>query len=785
MVQLTDSKNTNESRTDLKAGEDTMLARYQRAQVLEQGACTNTMGLNTTLYPHWIADSDSFWYIRETQAGQAYRLVNATEGSNKAAFDHQRLATALNKASGEKVTADTLPLADLDIDLEKNTLHFSAFKQCWRYHQSKGICEPIQGYCPSEWIISPDGRKAVYTRDFNLWLKNLVTGDEKALTLDGERLYAYAGPTTAYGREEMPRVEAIWSPDSTRVFTHVVDTRKVKVGPPIVQHVPSDGSLRPKILRPDRRVAFPEDEHIELSYLLSINVMTGQLQRADCPPSPFLYPPYFGLASGHRGWWASDNQRAYFIHVDRGGKAGRLIEFDTDSGATRAVIEEQSDHAVSFIPITHLSTLLLPLPATDELIWYSQRSGYAHLYLYDLNRRQLKNPITSGDWVLRNVLRFDAQRRELLIQTAGRVKGRNPYYCDICRVNIDTGELIPLISTDHEYVVCDQRSRISQPDIKALGVAPSGNFVVTTRSRVNEVPVSLLLDRAGNERMVLEAADVSALPEGWRWPEPVCVKAADGETDIYGVIYRPSNFSPDKQYPVLDCSYSYLGSLGSFTNNHLGSWNYFSPAAYAELGFIVVTLVNRGNEGLRDKAFNDYQDPTMPLHPLLQARSHKGDCVTGIQQLAERYPYMDIDRVGVVEFGSVPMALTGLLLYPEFYKVGVTQNPQADWRLVGAFGTEAGDYPSFEDFAANLQGKLLLIAGMLEDVKPIAMTFRLVEALRRENKNFDMLLVPNLGHSSTGYEVRRSWDYVVEHLLGEIPPEGFQLTTGLDLVISG
>ena len=355
-----------------------------------------------------------------------------------------------------------------------------------------------------------------------------------------------------------------------------------------------------------------------------------------------------------------------------------------------------------------------------------------------------------------------------------RVEGRNPYYCDICRVNIDTGELTAIISTDHEYVVCDQRSRISASAPKAMGISPNGQYAVTTQSRVDKTPETLLLDRDGNALLSLEIADISGLPEGHHWPEPVMLKAADGTTDIYGVVFRPSNFDPKKSYPVLDCSYHYGSPVGSFTNNGNGNWHYLSTWAYAELGFICVVIFNRGNEGLRDNQFNSYQDPVMPLEPL-RLRFNKEDCVAGIKQLAEQHRYMDIKRVGVVEFGSIPTAVAGLLIHPDFYSVGVSVNALLDFRLFGSIATQYEGYPELEDYVDKLRGKLLLMHGMLEDIMPIAMFFRFVEALQKANKPFDMLLLPNLGHGSNGYTIQRSWDYVVEHLLAEEPPKDFKL----------
>ena len=753
-------------------------AAYQRAAILEGG-----VAFNTTLFPHWIGESNCFWYVRETCHGQTFRRFNAEMGTNEAAFDHTRVAKALSIGSGEAVQPDNLPLTDLDLIYGPERIQFSAFGQRWCFISSEQSCEKVDTF-PKQWKISPDGKKALFTRDHNLWVRDLDSEKEKALTADGERFYCYASTSSVYGRKELETLEALWSPDSQRVLTQVIDTRDVTIGPPLIQHVPTDGSLRPKPLEcvgfsdAQRRVGFSGDDTIETYQFLSIDVDTGRVQHADHAPCPVAYPPYAGYFTGRRGWWHSDSRYAYFIDQSMGAKQLRLLKFDTWSGQCEILIEEYSDGLVTLIPISHIHTLIMPLPDTNELIWYSERSGQAHLYLYELTSGQLKHPMTQGDWVVRNVLHFDADRRELFIQTAGRVAERNPYYCDIARVNIDTAELTTLLSTDHEYIVCDQRSRITYGDQNASGVSPSGQYVVTTRSRVDEVPVSLLLGRDGHEIQVLETADVSGLPEHCHWPEPVMLKAADGKTDIYGVVFRPSNFDEKKRYPVLDCSYSYASPVGAFTNNHISS-TYLSAWAYAELGFIAVMIFNRGNEGLRDTDFAAYQEPILQPDPSQMDMLNKADSVAGITQLAERYPYIDLKRVGAVEFGSIPLAVAGLLIHPEFYHVGVSHTAIVDWRLMGAFHMRVNDL-QLPDFADRLQGKLLIIAGMLDDCVPIAITFRLVEALKNANKRFDMLILPNLSHGKTGYTIQRSWDYVVEHLLGVEPPKDFKLVSGID-----
>ena len=756
------------------AGKD-MISRYQRAQALEQGFMTKKVAFNTTLYPTWIEDTDCFWYKHDEKTSFEYRLVDANKKCNQVAFDHQALAFALSKVSGKEVDAENLPLESLQISLSPQVVTFDAYGEHWLYDDCSKTCKAIEGI-PSHWKVSPDGTKAIFTRDYNLWFRDLESGKEKALTQDGEKFNFYAATTTVYGYQTAPRtLEAIWSADSSRIFTQVIDTRQVNIAPPVVEHVPDDGSLQPKIIQADRRVGLPDDDHIECWQFLSIDVDTGRIQKADYRPCPVVYPHYAGYFTSGRGWWGKDNRRAYFTELERGGKTVRLVEFDTDTAQTKVLIEESSDWFVVLMPaVSHEHTLMIPLPETNELIWYSQRSDWAHFYLYDLNTGELKHPITQGNWVVRNGVHFDREKRELVVQTAGRTEGRNPYYRDICRVNIDTGQLTELLSTDHEYVVCDGRGK---GVTSHLGVSPTANFIVTTRSRADQVPVSILLDREGREVMTLETADVSGLPDGWQWPEPVMLKAADNETDIYGVVFRPSNFSPEKSYPVIDCTFYFAPAVGSFTNDPAFGWTYLSTAAYAELGFIAVVIFGRGNDYLRNKRFNAYRDPMLPLNPMYVHNYNQVDCVAGIKQLAERYPYMDIERVGVAELNTVASAMSGMLLYPDFYKVGVTRNSNAHWRMLGSLGMEGGnDYPVLESFAENLRGKLFLVAGMLDPMVPVAMTFRIIAALQKANKTFDMLLLPNDAHVVSPYAVRRTWDYFVTHLLGEEPPLDFKLS---------
>lgn len=756
-------------------------ARYQRAKIMIQGAKygSKTVAFNTTVYPHWIGDTDCFWYTRETRTGFEFCVVDAKEQTKHQAFDHNKLSVALANASGETVVADNLPISFLDLSDAPEQVLFTAFDKRWVYHNRSEMCEVL--FNIEDTKISPDGQYALFCRDYNLWVRELSSGKERALTEDGERFYEYATTPRVLGADFGVTLEALWSPDSQRIFTLVIDTREVCEASLLVDHLPADGSLRPQIINAGRRVAFPGDEHVDVYRFLSIELDSGKTHFANTVDSTITFMPYIGYFTGHRAWCDQDSRHAYFVEEERGMKAHRLQRMDMYTGNIETLIEEKSDHLAMLIPSSHVTPLYMPLPDTNEVIWYSERSGTAHFYLYDTTTGELKNTITQGDWVVRNGLRVDVKRRELTVQTAGRIEGRNPYYCDICRVNIDTGELITVISTDHEYIVCDQRSRVTHQGADkrtCLGVSPSSDYMVTTRSRVDQTPVTLLLDRNGKELMVVETADVSGLPENCTWPEPVMLKAEDGETDIYAVVYRPSNFDPDKSYPVLDCTTGYCSPTGSFTNSHASI--YLIPWALAELGFIAVVVFNRGTERLRNKAFNEFIDPIMPADPEQLIAVYNNDCVAGIKQLAERYPAMDLSRVGIPELGHTPRAIIGLFLHPEFYHVGVSVNPCFDTRLKASMGMDHRnkDTTQLVDFVDNFDGKLLVIAHMLSPYIQVTMTFHLVEALRKANKRFDMLMLPGAGHNLVAdeYSTLRSWDYLVEHLLDEKPPKEFKLS---------
>lgn len=717
-------------------------------------------------------------------------MVNAELATNTLAFNHAALAAALAKASNERVDANNLPVNDLngqrntimEMTLHPVTLTFSAFGKRWTYvDKTERIIEVEQ--LPNDYLRSPDGRKVVFRRNYNLWLRDLTTLEETALTTDGEPFYQYAIPGSVFDNSvfvTLLGLQAVWSSDSQRLLTVQLDQRNVK-SVAVVSHVPADGSLRPQTTF--NKLALAGDADVENYRLVSIDIASAKVQEVSYGRVAVTYGGCGGYFDNPFAWWGRDNKHAYFVDVDRLYKYARVVQFNTDTGATNIVFEERSATRVELFMGVFDQANIVPLPETDELLWYSNRSGWSHYYLYDVVSGELKHAVTSGQWLVRDFIHVDRKRRELFVTTSGRSddKTRDPYYRDLVRVNIDSAEITTLVSSDHEYVTVSPNDVVQSLNgycAASCGVSPSGDFAVVTRSRADQMPASYLLNRDAKIILDIEIPDTKNLPENWQWPEPVTMKAADGQTDIYGVIYRPSDFSPDQRYPVIDQSligYLYpVAAKGSFTNNMGLGGMYTEALALAELGFIVVQIDGRGSRN-RDKAFMEQS------YGWMNSISHIDDHVAGITQLAERYSFMDLERVGIcaLNMGGNGV-LEGMFKHPDFYKVGVCgqlydariMGPNNRFFCEGDAPCEEQKYP--EQLVSNLKGKLLLMLG-LKDYVPPAVTFRIVEALQRANKDYDLIVEPNWGYTSSNYQTRRAWDFLLQHLRGVQPPKEFNL----------
>lgn len=762
-----------------------MEARYQKALELLKGHGSNCLAQNASLLPHWITNTTCFWYERASKTGKEFRLVDASTANNAVAFDHKSFALALSNAVNQAVDPDNLPMTQVTFTLSPppspsvTEIRFTAFGQRWIYKVDNNVCieDKTLQVKPDE-ALSPDGEQLVFRRDNNLWLRIVSSGEEHPLTQNGEEDFAYGADCTGWGFALPREAPALWSPDSKRVLTVQRDKRRV-LSLPVVNHVPQDGSVRPTLEQV--KVAYPGDEYVEEAHLLSIDIATSEQCRADYRPLTPTKNEYHGIYS-KLVVWAADSRCAYFIDDGRGARVVRLLEFDTNTGKTRLVMEETSDTFVNISTHSGGAPKHRFLPNTQELIWWSERSDWGHLYLIDLNTGSLKNVITTGEWLVREVVRVDEKRREVLIQTAGRVPGRNPYYRDICWVNMDTGKLTTVLSSDEDLIAHYPSSGFFTKHID--GVSPCGQYLVITRSRIDQVPIHFLIDRDGKEILTLEEADISGVSEGWCPPKPIQVLAADGKTDLYGALFYPSNFSSDKHYPVVNmingAPWLQVVPTASFNSALVyADLFYFYCSAMAELGFIVLVLDSRGTP-LRSKSFQDES------YGWIASAGNTDDHAGAIAQLTERYPYMDANRVGIFTVTGYRSALQNFLERQDIYKVCV-QMSLMDNRLIGgtieADKYEGVDGPSAdkqypEQLVENLQGKLLLTAtlhSVSAGVYPAAATLRVIDALQRANKDFDQVIIGTGGRgiAMTSYQYRRAFDYLVTHLQGAEPPKEF------------
>jgi dipeptidyl aminopeptidase/acylaminoacyl peptidase len=460
--------------------------------------------------------------------------------------------------------------------------------------------------------------------------------------------------------------------------------------------------------------------------------------------------------------WSPDGSQLAFVSTSRDHKQAVVRVADAATGAVRTVFEETEK--------THFESRAgwRVLWATSEIIWSSQRDNWSQLYLYDLKTGALKNQITSGEGPVTQIVKVDEQSRTLWFTAMGREKGQDPYFRHLYRIGLDGKNSVSLTPD-----VGDHETQLSA----------SGKAIVDTSSTCDTPPSVVLRDGQGRLIMPLEKADITKLlATGWKPPVPVVVRAHDGTTDLYGMMFQPTNLDKTKKYPIINNAYPgpQSGSVGART---------FAAArgdkqALAELGFIVVSIDGMGTPG-RSKAFHDAyygamgRDNTLP------------DQVAGMKELAQKYPWIDIDRAAIWgHSGGGFIAADAMFRYAGFFKVGISESGnhdqreyEDDWgeRYQGLLTKTADGKDSYEveanqSQAANLKGHLLLAHGTMDNNVPPYNTLLVVDALIKANKDFDLLMLPNQAHGygdASNYMMRRRWDYFVRWLLGAEPPKEF------------
>jgi dipeptidyl-peptidase-4 len=694
--------------------------------------------LNVDLTVHWIGDSNRFWIKRQTPTGSEFVIVDAATAEQSAPVDQATLTAKLTEA---RVRGDPMP-ADV--------------------------------------VPSPDGTRAVFRRDCNLWLRDNRTGNERQLTADGIKEFGY-GDMDGYldltqvarrrAAQPDPLLGVIWSPSGHRLLALRQDLRAIPERLMVTEYLPPDATYVVPYLR---RTAIAVDKQRPGSYLTIIDVDTLQSRAVALDPQRLndLALPYF---FNQMIWWDKSESGAFLLTASRGGQRFELARIDMASGRVAPLITETARFNVRLNPSDYARPNVYVFATGREAIWYSERDGWGHLYLYDLATGAVKRQLTRGPWVVADLLRVDESRRIAYFTAVGREPGRNPYYRHLYRVSLDGGTPVLLTpeNADHEF------NGVGLAGLRVAygsSISPSASYFVDVRSTTSQPATVIIRSIAGRfvgDVLQSNAAAVESM--GWRPPESVVAKAADGTTDLYGVLYKPTNFDPRRHYPIVEVTYP--GPQGKFAptsfsdNFATGTAN---ASALAELGFVVLAIDGRGT-AYRSREFHE---AFLGTEDVFGAADH----VAAIRGLATTRPYMDLNNVGVTgqSFGGYG-SLRAMLLYPDFFKVGVSGVGPGAWQefqqsisVERYFGVpvETEGVLNYYNLISNtrlanrLKGKLLLIYGGIDENVPLKHAFALFDALIKANVDFDTLIVPDAPHSAglQPYAAIRTLKYFMNNL---------------------
>ncbi|WP_175634959.1 S9 family peptidase [Pedobacter ghigonis] len=600
-------------------------------------------------------------------------------------------------------------------------------------------------------VVSPDGKKSILIKDYNLFVKDIASGQLTQLTTDGIKDYGYATDNAGWKHSDAPILR--WSPDSKKIATFQQDQRNSKdmylvttnVGAPVLKAW---------------KYPLPGDKEIATIRRVVIDVENPKVVSLNIPADPHRATLSDDISSSGTFDdidWKADGSEVAFVSTSRDHKQEKFRIANAATGAVREVFEEtvktQYESGQGAINWRYL-------PASKEIIWYSERDNWGHLYLYDATTGKVKNQITKGNWVVTRLVKVDEKSRTLYFFANGREAG-NPYFSHLYKIGFDGKNLVSLTPEEGNHQVT---------------FSPSFEYFIDSYSQPNVPPVTVLRNIKGNLIQNLEKTDVSRLSAtGWKAPTPVSVKAKDGKTDIYGLVFTPTQMDATKKYPVID--YIYPGPQGG----SVGSWAFSASRgdnqALAELGFIVVVIEGTSNPD-RSKSFHDMSYGNMAENTL-------PDQIAAIRQLSAKYP-MDTTKVGIWGHSGGGFATAAAMFrYPDFFKVGIAEsgnhdnrNYEDDWgeRYNGLVENADYEAQANQNYAKNLKGKLMLVHGMMDDNVPPYNTLLVVEALEKANKSFDLVIFPNSAHGFGAYSpymMRRRWDYFVQHLLGAETPKDY------------
>lgn len=721
---------------------------------------------------HWI-DARRFWYVDSSHGVPTIVLGDAAKGTKAPAFDTVALLGALNAAGLKERDATKLAFEKFEPDFDKSAAIVSvrgeryscALVQPYGCSKLVGLhAGQIAGYLPQRGqaaALSPDGKRAVFLRDWNLWVRDVSSGAERQLTRDGVKDFGYA--TDNAGWKHSDQAIVIWSPDSQKVATFQQDQRAVADFAITTTQVGHSVTTTWKY-------PFVGDKEVIHIQRVIVDVDDGQVIRLKMPADLHRSSLCDDVVCGEGPQdmqWAKDSRTLAFVSTSRDHKMETVRIADTTTGAVRDVFTEtvptwfDSGYNDEGINWRYLSE-------RGEILWWSQRDDWGHYYLYSAGTGRLLRQVTRGHWNVDHPVYIDERGGKMLVAGVGREPGVNPYYRSIYAVDLKGG-----------------RPRLLTPEKQDHIAVPSsdGRYFVDIYSTPQEPQTAVLRRASGSVVEELAKGDLTRLrAAGWQAPENIAVRCSDGRTLCHGLLFRPAGLDPRQKYPVID--YIYPGPFIGTISSRQFSASMGDAGALAQLGFAVVEIDALGTPR-RSKTFQDFYYHDM-------GKQAVPDQVSGIKDLATRYAWMDTDRVGIWgHSGGGNATAAAMFRYPDFFKVGIAESGNHDNRnyeddyyekylgLLESNGkTTNYDLQANQDFAKNLKGKLLLAHGLLDDNVPVSSTLLVADALQKANKDFDLVLFPRAHHGygdQAGYMMRRRWDYFVEHLMGATPPKEFRI----------
>jgi dipeptidyl aminopeptidase/acylaminoacyl peptidase len=754
-------------------------ADYARAEKF-LGPTLNGLVFRSSVQANWLPDG-RMWYRLTTAEGSEFILVDPARGTREPAFDHTKLAAALSKISGSTYDGAHLPFQSIALTPDSQFVAFTVASNHWKCDRQGNACveDPNPPAEPAAaggrgrggrgggrggrggagaGAQSPDGKLTAFIREENLWVRDSA-GKETELTTDGVKDFGYATDNAGWTSSDRPIV--VWSPDSKKIATYQQDQRGVGEMY-LVNTTVGHPTLRAW------KYPLPGDAVVTTIQRVVIDVPVAKVVRLQMPPDQHRSTLCDDITcSGSPDiQWNADGTQLAFVSTSRDHKEETLRIADAATGAVHDVLNEK---VATFFESGNGRIDWQYLPASSEVIWFSERDNWGQLYLYDLNgMNKLKNRITGGEGNVTQIVKVDEQARVIYFYGVGKEKGRDPYFAHFYRVDFDGKNQKLLTPDDGNH---------------SVALSPSGKYFVDTYSKPDVPPAIALRDVDGKLIAPLEKADISKLlATGWKPPQPVTMKCRDGVTDCYGLMFQPTNLDPAKKYPIVNHIYPgpQTGSVGGRS---------FSAArgdaqALAELGFVVVEIDGMGtpwrSKKFHEAYFGDMGDNTLP------------DQVAGMKELARRYAWIDIDRVGIYGHSGGGYATAGAMFhYPDFFKVGISESGnhdnreyEDDWaeKWQGLLektpdGKSNYDSQANQNFARNLKGHLMLAHGAMDNNVPPYNTLLVVAELIKANKDFDLVLFPNRPHGygpDANYMMRKRWDYFVRWLLNTEPPKEFE-----------